>query len=119
MGKPFERHARLLAPAILNILADKNPTARNNALDTLAVVADLCGLDCLASSVRTPLGIAKPELRSSALFWFVERVADPAVVEGLDLSTFASPIISCLEDWDGDVRKGATALLPNRSVSRY
>ncbi|POV97777.1 hypothetical protein PSTT_14859 [Puccinia striiformis] len=115
MGKPFERHARLLAPAILNILADKNPTARNNALDTLAVVADLCGLDCLASSVRTPLGIAKPELRSSALFWFVERVADPAVVEGLDLSTFASPIISCLEDWDGDVRKGATALLPNRS----
>ncbi|KAH9456173.1 hypothetical protein Pst134EB_012376 [Puccinia striiformis f. sp. tritici] len=117
MGKPFERHARLLAPAILNILADKNPTARNNALDTLAVVADLCGLDCLASSVRTPLGIAKPELRSSALFWFVERVADPAVVEGLDLSTFASPIISCLEDWDGDVRKGATALLPNRSVT--
>ncbi|POV94602.1 hypothetical protein PSTT_16768, partial [Puccinia striiformis] len=123
MGKPFERHARLLAPAILNILADKNPTARNNALDTLAVVADLCGLDCLASSVRTPLGIAKPELRSSALFWFVERVADPAVVEGLDLSTFASPIISCLEDWDGDsvgidsLLEGANNLNPASRVN--
>ncbi|KAI9630500.1 hypothetical protein KEM48_013996 [Puccinia striiformis f. sp. tritici PST-130] len=112
MGKPFERHARPLAPAILNILADKNATARNNALDTLTVVADSCGLDCLASSVGTCLEIAKPELRSSALAWFVERVADPAVVKGLDLSTFASPIISCLEDRNGDVRKGATALLP-------
>ncbi|OAV98650.1 hypothetical protein, variant [Puccinia triticina 1-1 BBBD Race 1] len=86
--------------------------ARNNALNALTVVADSCGLDCLASSVGTSLEIAKPELRSSALNWFVERVADPEAVKGLDLSTFASPIISCLEDRNAEVRKGATALLP-------
>ncbi|PLW07076.1 hypothetical protein PCANC_25979 [Puccinia coronata f. sp. avenae] len=115
MGKPFERHVRQLASSILNILADKNATARNHALNTLTVVADSCGLDCLASSVGTSLEIAKPELRSSALNWFVERAAaepDQAIMKGLDLSTFASPIISCLEDRNAEVRKGATALLP-------
>ncbi|EFP78682.1 uncharacterized protein PGTG_04638 [Puccinia graminis f. sp. tritici CRL 75-36-700-3] len=117
MGKPFERHVKPLAPAILNILADKNATARNNALNTLTVVADSCGLDCLAPSVGTSLEIAKPELRSSALNWFVERLADPDAVKGLDLSTFASPIISCLEDRNAEVRKGATALLPTIVIS--
>lgn len=112
MGKPFERHVKPLASSILNILADKNATARNNALNTLTVVADSCGIDCLASSVGSSLEIAKPELRSSALNWFVERAADPEAMKGLDLSTFASPIISCLEDRNAEVRKGAIALLP-------
>ena len=58
------------------------------------------------------LEIAKPEVRSSHLNWFLERAADSEAMKGLDLCTFASPIISCLEDRNAEVRKGAIALLP-------
>ena len=39
-------------------------------------------------------------------------MADPEAKKGLNLSTFASPIISCLEDWNTEVCNSATALLP-------
>ncbi|MBW0483744.1 hypothetical protein O181_023459 [Austropuccinia psidii MF-1] len=112
MGKPFERYAKTLASAILSILADKNVGARNNALTTLSNIADSCGLDCLISSVGSSLEVAKPELRSSALNWIVQRFSDLEAIKGLDLTSFASPIVSCLEDRNGEVRKGAMALLP-------
>lgn len=112
MGKPFERYTRPLTPSILNILADKNAGARNNALSTLTTIADSCGLDCVAGSVGTCLEIAKPELRSSALNWMVQRITDPEAVKGVDMTSFAGPIISCLEDRNAEVRKGALALLP-------
>ena len=39
-------------------------------------------------------------------------MADPEAKKGLNISTFASPIISCLEDQNTKVCNGATALLP-------
>ncbi|CAH7684994.1 spindle pole body component alp14 [Phakopsora pachyrhizi] len=112
MGKPFDRNARTIASSILNILADKNAGARNNALSTLTSIADACGLDCLISSIGTALEVAKPELRTSAISWLVERINSLDGAVGLDMTSFASPIISCLEDRSSEVRKGATALLP-------
>ncbi|KAH9818609.1 armadillo-type protein [Melampsora americana] len=112
MGKPFERHAKMFATSMLMVLADKNAGARNNALTTLSAVADACGLDCLTASVAAALEIAKPELRASALTWIVQRLAEPDAVKGLDMSPFAAPLISCLEDRSPEVRKGAQELLP-------
>lgn len=112
MGKPFERHVKIFATPVLMVLADKNAGARNNALTTLSCIADACGLDCITANVAAALEIAKPELRASALSWIVNRFLEPEAVKGLDLSPFAAPLISCLEDRSPEVRKGAQALLP-------
>ncbi|WVR09378.1 hypothetical protein IAU60_006445 [Kwoniella sp. DSM 27419] len=113
MGQPFDKYLKLLVAPVCSVCTDQKATARSAALATLSAMADATGgLDGmyfgLGASVETP----NPVLRASVLGWLAERVKDDPPSSTADMSPLAGPIIRCLEDRNGDVRKGAGAVLP-------
>lgn len=113
MGPPFEKYTRLLIAPIASVCADQKATTRSAALATLSAAADACGgLDSMYGGLATSLETTNPALRSSVLGWMAERLQAEPPTASSDLASLAGPIISCLEDRNGDVRKGAGAVLP-------
>lgn len=113
MGKPFERHSRLFALSIATVLADQKAPIRTAALQTLTAMATACdGLDSMVSGFTTALETTNPLQKSTLLLWMVDWFKDHEATEHLDLHSWATPIVNCLDDRNGDVRKGAQGLLP-------
>ena len=112
MGRPFEKHAKALSSAVATVCADQKATTRSAGLATLGAMADAAGLDSMYAGLATALESLNPILRSSILAWLAERLqADPPSA-GADLAPLAAPILACLEDRNGDVRKAAGVILP-------
>ena len=113
MGQPFEKHTRILTAAVASVCADQKLTTRAAGVATLGAMADAAGgLDSMYGGLGTALESPNPALRASVLGWMAERMTgDENAVSG-DMSPLAAPILSCLEDRNGDVRKGAGAILP-------
>jgi cytoskeleton-associated protein 5 len=113
MGQPFDKHTRLLTAPVASVCADQKATTRSAAMSTLSAMANACaGLDSMYPGLATSLETNNPALRSSVLGWMGERLLAESPSSGADLAPLAAPIISCLEDRNGDVRKGAGSVLP-------
>jgi cytoskeleton-associated protein 5 len=113
MNKPFEKHARIFIVPVATALADQKPHIRASAILTLTAIATACeGVEPMVGGIGTALETANPLQRSSLLGWVVEWFKEHKLPPGLDLQPWAAPIVSCLEDRNGDVRKGAQATLP-------
>ena len=113
MGQPFEKHSRLLTAPVASMCADQKATTRTAALGTLAAIADaIGGLNSMFAGLASSLENPNPALRASVLGWIAERLLVETLLASGDMTTLAGPIISCLEDRNGDVRKSAGAVLP-------
>ncbi|OCF32654.1 microtubule Associated protein [Kwoniella heveanensis BCC8398] len=113
MGQPFDKYLKLLTAPVASVCADQKATTRSAALTTLSAMAGATGgLDGLFSGLGASLETTNPVLRASVLGWLAERVKEDPPSPSADMSPLAGPIIRCLEDRNGDVRKGATAVLP-------
>ncbi|WVF67597.1 hypothetical protein IAT40_002355 [Kwoniella sp. CBS 6097] len=113
MGQPFDKYLKLLTAPVASVCADQKATTRTTALATLTAMADAAGgLDGLFTGLGSSLESTNPLLRASVLGWLAERVKEDPPSPSADMSPMAGPIIRCLEDRNGDVRKGATAVLP-------
>lgn len=114
MGKPFEKYVKALVPGVAGIASDQKANVRASAVTTLDAMATACeGVDMLASSLAVALESPNPTLRSTVLEWlnvFLAEKIPPSA--STDLAALASPVVSSLEDRNGDVRKNAQALLP-------
>ncbi|KAG8908511.1 Microtubule-associated protein, microtubule dynamics during spindle orientation [Tulasnella sp. 403] len=112
MNKPFEKHVRLLARPIADVLADQKANIRSAGTATLSAVAMACeGIDPLVNPLSGALETNNPLSRSCLLAWMAEWLqAHPSSV---DLSALTPRVVGCLEDRSGDVRKGAQAVLPH------
>lgn len=113
MGKPFEKHTRFYALPVATILSDQKAYTRQAALATLSAIAEACeGVDGLVHGFTTALESANPLQRSSLLTWIVDWFNEHGPSPSLDLSVWAAPVVICLDDRNGDVRKAAQAVLP-------
>ena len=113
MGPPFDKQCKVLTSAVASVCADQKATTRTAGIATLTAMADACGsLDAMYSGLGTALDSPNPALRSSVLAWLAERLKADPPPKGTDMQPLAGPIISCLEDRNGDVRKGAGVVLP-------
>jgi len=113
MGQPFDKHTRLLTAPVASVCADQKATTRTAALTTLSAMLDaIGGLDSMHSGLASSLESTNPALRASVLGWTAERFLTDNPSSSADLTSLAGPVITCLEDRNGDVRKGAGALLP-------
>ena len=112
MGKPFEKHLRLLLVPVATVLSDQKANVRTLALNALTAMATACeGIDAMAGGLSTALETQNPVQRASILNWAVgwfKGHENP----GVDLSSWTSTVLSCLDDRNSDVRKGAQAILP-------
>ena len=113
MGSAFDKHTRLLVAPVASVCADQKTSTRAAGIATLTAMAEASGsLESLYPGIGASLDTPNPALRASVLNWLFERFeADPPGV-GTDMTPLAGPVISCLEDRNGDVRKGATLILP-------
>ncbi|KAI0374798.1 ARM repeat-containing protein [Pilatotrama ljubarskyi] len=113
MGKPFEKQTRFFVVPVASVLADQKAPIRAAGLQTLTAIANACeGLEPLVPGIATALESTNPLQRASLLNWLADRFKEHEAAQGLDLSSWAGTIVSCLDDRNGDVRKGAQALLP-------
>ncbi|KAG8985770.1 Microtubule-associated protein, microtubule dynamics during spindle orientation [Tulasnella sp. JGI-2019a] len=114
MNKPFEKYTRFLARPIAEVLADQKSTIRVAGTTALTAMATACeGIDSMINPLAAALEAANPLLRSSLLNWMAEWfTTQQESTPGLDLSPWVSPVVNCLDDKSGDVRKGAQAVLP-------
>ena len=113
MGPAFDRHAKLLVAPVASVCADQKTTTRAAGIAALAAMADACGsLESLYSGIGASLETPNPALRAAVLGWLAERIKADPPPSGCDMTPLAGPILSCLEDRNGDVRKSAGAILP-------
>ncbi|KAI0341693.1 ARM repeat-containing protein [Trametopsis cervina] len=113
MGKPFDKQCRFFVVGICTVLADQKAPVRASALQTLTAIVDACeGFEPLVPGIATALESVNPVQRATLLGWLVEKFKDREPSSTLDLSSWASHIVSCLDDRNVEVRKSAQGLLP-------
>ncbi|GAA6054178.1 hypothetical protein JCM3770_002818 [Rhodotorula araucariae] len=113
MGRPFgEKLARMFAGPVAQVLADQKANIRAAGVATLSAMADAAGLEPLVGAFDKPLEANNPLQRKELLAWLEERFKVADALDGVDLAPLAGPVLPCLEDRNGDVRKFATAILP-------
>ena len=112
MGKPFEKYMRLLLVPVATVLSDQKANVRTLALNTLTTIATACeGVDAMTGGLGTALETQNPVQRASIMNWAVGWFKDHEG-PGADLSSWTATVLSCLDDRNSDVRKGAQAILP-------
>lgn len=113
MGKPFEKHTRFYALPVATVLADQKTQIRAAAVQTLTAIATACeGVDSMVQGLTTALESNNPMQRASLLHWIQDWFQEHEPSSSLDLSGWANPVVSCLDDRNSDVRKAAQAILP-------
>jgi cytoskeleton-associated protein 5 len=113
MGKPFEKQTRFFALPVATVLADQKAPIRAAAIQTLTSMALACeGLDSMVHGLNTALETSNPVQKSTLLGWLAEWFKEHEPSPSLDLSSWASPVVSSLDDRNPDVRRSAQALLP-------
>ncbi|CAG8738421.1 510_t:CDS:2, partial [Ambispora leptoticha] len=89
-------------------------TVRGSAIATLECLANATGLDPLINSFATSLATDNPLLRKDLLSWLSERLKEgeeKGKKSSPDFKPLVVPLLSCLADRNGDVRKAAQACL--------
>ncbi|KAL4248146.1 CLASP family protein [Abortiporus biennis] len=113
MGKPFDKQTRFFVLPVATVLSDQKAPIRAAALQTLTAIATACeGLDPMVNFLGTALESQNPLQRASLLNWMADWFKTHEPTPNLDLTNWAGPIVSSLDDRSGDVRKGAQAILP-------
>ncbi|KZT54281.1 ARM repeat-containing protein [Calocera cornea HHB12733] len=113
MGKPFEKHVRLFVAPVASVLTDQKAPIRAAALLSLTNMANACeDIDGFIPGIVSALETSNPLLRSNLLNWVADWFKEHPPSPSLDLTPLAGPIIVCLDDKSGDVRKAGQAVLP-------
>ncbi|KAJ1668417.1 hypothetical protein EV178_000448 [Coemansia sp. RSA 1646] len=107
---------RIVALQTIHCLSDKKVQVRSAALTALSAWAAASSTtvdQAVLPAVPNALGDNSPELRSSLLRWVADTLGLRQAKGGRlpDLSTFFSPLFSCLQDRTVEVRKQATRVL--------
>ncbi|CAO3702050.1 unnamed protein product [Rhizopus stolonifer] len=109
MGKLFERYVRMFVDPVVNVLSDNKTHVRTAGISTLEEFRQACGMEPLISSFGPALSNGSPVLRKELLCWLNKKK-----LEGYDDQwiSLISPLFSCIQDRNVDVRKEAQFLLP-------
>lgn len=110
MNQPFDRHVRILAPVVMQVLSDQKTGTRAAGTATLTAIAEACGVESLVPSAATALETTNPLLRKDLLTWLEAQLRQSD--RQLDLAPLVSPLLSCLEDRSAEVRKTASSIIP-------
>ncbi|KAI6036614.1 microtubule associated protein [Pisolithus microcarpus] len=114
MGKPFEKQTKFF------VASYQKAPIRAAALQTLTAIANACeGLEPMIHFLGTALEATNPTQRASLFGWITEYMKEHPSSHALDLSSWVSTVVICLDDRNADVRKGAQALLPALIASSH
>ncbi|XP_028967219.1 cytoskeleton-associated protein 5-A, partial [Galendromus occidentalis] len=116
MGPHGSKHAQLFLPAVMSALADSKVSVRTASISCLDKWFEICkdpmNLFLDGDKMSDALKTENPFLRSDLLDWFAAKLdAHKGKLNKEFLNTCISPVFSCLEDRNGEVRKKAQACL--------
>ncbi len=103
MGKPFERHARILLGPMMSVLTDPKPQVRATALEALDKVCEAIMLASIISTCASSLMSDHSQLRKDLLTWMSGKMS--SCNSGLDYQCLIQPVFLCLQDRNTDVRR--------------
>lgn len=109
VGKPFEKHAKVLIGPMTSLLADQKAHVRGAATTALDNIHAAVGLDALVPSFANSLMAEQPQLRKDLLKWLGDKLE--ACENMPDLTPMVHPILACLQDRTAEVRKNAQVVL--------
>jgi len=113
MNKPFEKFAHFFVASVCSVLADQKPHIRSAGLTTLSAIATACeGIKAMVPGAATGLETANPALRSALAGWLCDQLKELDGSPLPDLAPLAGPLVLCLDDKNGEVRKTAQAVVP-------
>ncbi|KAI7849124.1 armadillo-type protein [Circinella umbellata] len=111
-GKPFEKYIKLLTGPVTGSLSDNKTNVRAAGVAALEQFRKVCGLEGMIGSFATSLAADSPMLRKELLAWLATHLKEDPNAATYDLVSIIAPMLSCLQDRNGDVRKSAQACLP-------
>ncbi|CEI92510.1 hypothetical protein RMCBS344292_06766 [Rhizopus microsporus] len=112
MDKSFEKHLKTFAAPVAAVLSDNKANVRAAGVATLEQFRKACGLEQMAGVFGASLANESPALRKDLLTWLNTAVPDDTNAANGDWTSLISPLFSCLQDRNADVRKAAQTFLP-------
>jgi cytoskeleton-associated protein 5 len=112
MGKPFEKYAKIFTAPIIAVLSDNKANVRAAGVAALENIRKTCTMEPMAGAFGTGLANESPALRKEFLTWFSTAIKEEPEASKYDFTGMISPLFSCLQDRNADVRKAAQASLP-------
>ncbi|KAI9250400.1 armadillo-type protein, partial [Helicostylum pulchrum] len=112
MGKPFEKYVKPFTGPVMAVLSDNKTTVRQAGVAALENIRKTCSMEMMVSALGTSLANESPALRKELLTWFGTAIKDEPEANKFDFSSVISPMFSCLQDRNPDVRKAAQVCLP-------
>ncbi|KAI9254442.1 armadillo-type protein [Phascolomyces articulosus] len=111
-GKPFEKYLKPLTGPVTASLSDNKANVRAAGVTALEQFRKVCGLEGMIGSFATSLAADSPMLRKELLSWLATHLKEDKNAASYDLAPIIAPMLSCLQDRNGDVRKSAQACIP-------
>ena len=112
MGKPFDKYIKTFTGPLIAVLTDNKANVRAAGISALEKIRQACSMEMMAPALGTGLANETPTLRKELLTWFSTAVKEEPNASQFDFSGMISPLFSCLQDRNADVRKAAQASLP-------
>ncbi|KAL9553831.1 hypothetical protein MBANPS3_003097 [Mucor bainieri] len=112
MGKPFDKYVKVFTGPIIAVLSDNKATVRAAGVAALENIRNACSMEMMAPVLGTGLANEAPALRKELLTWFTTAVKQEPDAAKFDFSGMITPLFSCLQDRNADVRKAAQSALP-------
>lgn len=112
MGQPFDKYVKTFVGPVIAVLSDNKANVRAAGVTTLENIRKTCSMEMMAPVIGTSLANETPALRKELLNWFSTSVKEERNASKFDFSGMISPLFSCLQDRNADVRKAAQASLP-------
>lgn len=112
MDKSFEKHLKTFAAPVAAVLSDNKANVRAAGVATLEQFRKACGLEQMVGVFGASLANESPALRKDLLTWLNTAVPDDTNAANGDWTSLISPLFSCLQDRNADVRKAAQTFLP-------
>jgi cytoskeleton-associated protein 5 len=112
MGKPFEKYAKIFTAPIIAVLSDNKANVRAAGVAALENIRKTCTMEPMAGAFGAGLASESPALRKEFLTWFSTAIKEEPEANKYDFTGMISPLFSCLQDRNADVRKAAQASLP-------
>ncbi|KAI8994916.1 armadillo-type protein [Pilobolus umbonatus] len=112
MGDPFDKYVKTFTGPVIQTLSDNKANVRAAGITTLENFRKTCKLEGMLSSCGTALAAESPSLRKELLTWLSASIKEEQGASKYDFSSLITPLFSCLQDRNADVRKAAQACLP-------
>ncbi|XP_062513637.1 cytoskeleton-associated protein 5-like isoform X2 [Corticium candelabrum] len=114
MGSPVAKYLKAWGPGVINVLSDGKPQVRSAAIATMNKLFDEVTLSPFIETeiISNALTTDNPNLKTELLHWLEEKLPEAGNLPP-EFNLIISPVISCLEDRNSEVRKRGQTVLPH------